>query len=99
MVVVIINRITVDDKEALERVVDRFRNRAGLVDEMDGFLGIELLVNEEDLEIMVLTRWKDRDSLNRWLSSPEFRKAHSGDRSGSGLNARSSGKVYISIAV
>ncbi|MCE4621698.1 MAG: antibiotic biosynthesis monooxygenase [Desulfurococcales archaeon] len=99
MSVAIINRITVDDKETLEKVVDRFRNRAGLVDKMDGFLGIELLVDEEDLEIMVVTRWRDMDSLNRWLNSPEFKKAHTGDRSGSGLNARSSGKVYISIDV
>lgn len=99
MAVVIINRIMADDKETLERIVERFRNRAGLVDKMDGFLGIELLVNEEDLEIMVLTRWRDMDSLNSWLNSPEFKKAHSGDRSGNVLNARSSGKVYMSIDV
>ncbi len=99
MAVVIINRIISEDKETMRRIIERFRNRAGLVDKMDGFLGIELLVNEEEFEILVLTRWRDMDSLNQWLNSLEFKKAHSGERSGSGLNARSDGKVYVSVEI
>lgn len=99
MTVVIINRITAGDKETLNEIVRRFKNRAGLVDKMDGFLGIELLVNEEDLEVLVLTRWRDKDSLEKWLNSEEFKRAHSGSRSGGGLNATSAGKIYMSVHV
>jgi heme-degrading monooxygenase HmoA len=74
--VIKINAITVpaDSGDELAR---RFAARAGAVDDQPGFEGFELLRPTDDRTTwLVLTRWKDEDSFNAWISSPSFMKGH-----------------------
>ncbi len=98
MAVAVVNRIRAPSREALEAVVARFRGRAGLVDRMPGFEGIELLVDWEGLEVLVVTRWRSREDFERWASSREFREAHSRlEAAVEGLE--SEGRIYEIIPV
>ena len=98
MPVVIMNKIKAGDKETFETIINRFKGRAGLVDSMPGFQGIELLVDKENLEILVMTRWRSRKDMERWLQSTQFKQAHP-RREGKPLNAESEGIVYEVIDV
>ncbi|HYP18977.1 MAG TPA: antibiotic biosynthesis monooxygenase [Chloroflexia bacterium] len=71
---VVMVRIPVGSREESERMVERFRNRAGLVDGMPGFLGFELL--QGDGELISLTRWASQDDLNNWMNSQANAQAH-----------------------
>jgi heme oxygenase (mycobilin-producing) len=74
--VVKINAITVpaDSGDELAR---RFAARAGAVDASQGFEGFELLKPVDDRTTwLVVTRWKDEESFQAWLSSPSFTHGH-----------------------
>ena len=71
---VVMVRIPVGSREESERMVERFRNRAGLVDGMPGFEGFELL--QGDGELISLTRWASRDNFNNWMNSEANTQAH-----------------------
>jgi heme-degrading monooxygenase HmoA len=76
MTVVKINAITVpaDSGDELAR---RFAARAGAVDGQAGFEGFELLKPADDRTTwLVVTRWKDEESFQAWLSSPAFGHGH-----------------------
>jgi heme oxygenase (mycobilin-producing) len=76
MTVVKINAITVpaDSGDELAR---RFAARAGSVDDQDGFEGFELLKPTDDRTTwLVVTRWRDEESFNAWVSSPAFAHGH-----------------------
>jgi heme oxygenase (mycobilin-producing) len=82
--VVKINAITVpaDSGDELAR---RFAARAGAVDDQQGFEGFELLKPVDDRTTwLVVTRWKDEESFQAWLSSPSFTHGHrsAAERSG-----------------
>jgi heme-degrading monooxygenase HmoA len=84
MSVVKINAITVpaDSGDELAR---RFAARAGAVDSQDGFEGFELLKpTDERTTWLVVTRWRDEESFQAWLSSPAFGHGHrtAAERSG-----------------
>jgi len=84
MSVVKINAITVpaDSGDELAR---RFAARAGAVDNQDGFEGFELLKPaDERTTWLVVTRWRDEESFQAWLSSPAFGHGHrtAAERSG-----------------
>lgn len=70
------NRIFVhqDHAAAFE---ETFRRRAGLVDQMPGFLSNQVLrpVNDGDPYI-ILTFWTDRASFDTWVRSDAFVKGH-----------------------
>jgi heme oxygenase (mycobilin-producing) len=76
MSVVKINAITVpaDSGDELAR---RFAARAGAVDGQAGFEGFELLKPTDDRTTwLVVTRWRDEESFQAWLSSPSFGHGH-----------------------
>ena len=76
MTVIKINAITVpaDSGDELAR---RFAARAGAVDDQDGFEGFELLKPTDDRTTwLVVTRWRDEDAFNAWVSSPAFAHGH-----------------------
>jgi heme-degrading monooxygenase HmoA len=76
MSLVKINAITVpaDSGDELAR---RFAARAGAVDDQDGFEGFELLKPADDRTTwLVVTRWRDEDAFNAWVSSPAFAHGH-----------------------
>lgn len=56
---------------------ERFRQRAGLVDRMPGFISNQVLrpVNPGD-PYVVLTWWESRDAFEVWTRSDEFREGH-----------------------
>ncbi|MDQ5826327.1 MAG: antibiotic biosynthesis monooxygenase [Chloroflexota bacterium] len=71
---VVMVRIPVGSREESDRMLERFRNRAGLVDGMPGFMGFELL--QGDGELISLTRWASREDLNNWMNSQANAQAH-----------------------
>ena len=76
MTVVKINAITVP-RDTGDELAHRFAKRAGAVDDADGFEGFELLKPTDDREQwLVLTRWRDEESFQAWLSSPSFAHGH-----------------------
>jgi heme oxygenase (mycobilin-producing) len=84
MSIVKINAITVpaDSGDELAR---RFAARAGAVDNQDGFEGFELLKpTDERTTWLVVTRWRDEEAFNAWVSSPAFGHGHrsASERSG-----------------
>src|SRR5215468_5642925 len=82
MTVVKINAITVpaDSGDELAR---RFAARAGAVDGQEGFEGFELLKpTDERTQWLVVTRWRDEESFQAWLTSPAFAEGHRGEGKG-----------------
>ncbi|HVM19274.1 MAG TPA: antibiotic biosynthesis monooxygenase [Egibacteraceae bacterium] len=73
---VAINVLTVPPqmREVLE---ERFANRAGEVDRMDGFEHFELLrpVAGQD-HYLVYTRWASKEHFDAWVGSQQFDRGH-----------------------
>ncbi|MBA2693328.1 MAG: antibiotic biosynthesis monooxygenase [Rubrobacter sp.] len=65
---------------AADEVVNQFAGSRGNVQGFPGFVSMEVLKSEE--EVLVVTRWEDRESFDAWVASEEFKKAHS--RGGAG---------------
>ena len=78
MSVIRINAITVTENGG-EELARRFAERAGAVDQADGFEGFELLRPTDDRETwLVITRWRDKDAFEAWVASPAFAHGHRG---------------------
>jgi heme-degrading monooxygenase HmoA len=74
--VIKINAITVA-ADSGDELAKRFAQRAGAVDDQDGFEGFELLQPTDDRTTwLVITRWRDEDAFNAWVSSPAFGAGH-----------------------
>jgi heme oxygenase (mycobilin-producing) len=74
--VIKINAITVESSSG-DELAHRFAARAGAVDDQDGFEGFELLKpTDERTTWLVITRWRDEDAFNAWVSSPAFSHGH-----------------------
>jgi heme-degrading monooxygenase HmoA len=73
-----INAITVP-ADAGDELAQRFAARAGAVDDQPGFEGFELLKPSDDRTTwLVVTRWRDQESFDAWVSSPAFGHGHQG---------------------
>src|SRR5687767_6394519 len=78
MTIVKINAITVP-ADSGDELAHRFAARAGAVDSADGFEGFELLrPTDERTTWLVVTRWRDEESFQAWVSSPAFQHGHQG---------------------
>ena len=78
MTVIKINAITVP-AEAGDELAKRFAARVGAVDNQEGFEGFELLrPTDERNQWLVVTRWRDEESFQAWVSSPAFAHGHAG---------------------
>ena len=76
MTVIRINAITVPE-EGGDELARRFAARAGAVDGQDGFEGFELLKPTDDRnQWLVVTRWRDEEAFQAWVSSPAFAHGH-----------------------
>ena len=76
--VIKINAITVD-AGAGDELARRFAARIGAVDNQDGFEGFELLQpTDERTTWLVVTRWRDEEAFQAWVSSPAFSHGHQG---------------------
>jgi heme oxygenase (mycobilin-producing) len=84
MTVIRINAITVPE-EGGDELAKRFAARAGAVDDQDGFEGFELLRPTDGRNVwLVVTRWRDEDAFNAWLSSAAFQHGHRGPATAEG---------------
>lgn len=78
MTIVRINAITVPE-EGGDELARRFAERAGAVDHAEGFEGFELLRPTDGRPTwLVVTRWRDQDAFDAWVSSPAFAHGHRG---------------------
>ena len=83
MSVIKINAITVDPERG-DELAHRFAARAGAVDDQDGFEGFELLKPTDDRTVwLVVTRWRDEDAFEAWMSSRAFAHGHRQEQPGS----------------
>lgn len=74
--IVVTNRIYVnpDHVEAFET---RFKDRAGAVDGMPGFVSFQFLrPKTEGAPYCVMTYWETEDAFRAWTESSAFRKGH-----------------------
>ena len=79
--ITVMNRISVKPEFA-EAFEERFRTRAGLVDQMPGFIRNEVLRPTQDGKpYIVLTYWESREAFEGWTNSEQFKQGHA--RSGS----------------
>lgn len=76
MSIIKINAITVA-ADSGDELAQRFAKRAGAVDGQEGFEGFELLKpTDERTTWLVVTRWRDEESFQAWVSSPAFGAGH-----------------------
>jgi len=59
-----------------ETFEERFRNRAGLIDQEPGFIRNEILRPLKSDYYIVKTYWRSREDFERWTNSDSFRQAH-----------------------
>ncbi len=62
---------------AADAVVERFAASRGDVQGFPGFVSMEVLKSEGEDEVLVVTRWRDREAFDEWVGSEEFARAHS----------------------
>lgn len=99
MTVVKINAITVPGGAGPE-LEKRFAARAGAVDQQPGFEGFELLRPTDDSgKYYVVTRWKDDQSFQAWMSSQAFGADHGKPAAGGGQRPVSTQAELLSFEV
>jgi heme-degrading monooxygenase HmoA len=73
-----LSRFKVVSDMALEVRV-AFQERPHLVDDVPGFLGMEVFTDDkQDSDFYLVTRWTDPESYTAWHASPAHHKSHSG---------------------
>jgi heme oxygenase (staphylobilin-producing) len=73
--IAVLNRLPVKEGMA-EQVVERFANGKGFVQDFPGFVSMEVLRSDDADEVIVITRWRDKDAFNSWVHSEEFSRVH-----------------------
>ena len=73
--IAIFNRLPVKEGAA-EQVIERFAKTRGNVHGFPGFVSMEVLRSEGADEVLVITRWQDREAFDLWVRSEEFKEAH-----------------------
>ena len=70
------SRLRVAPERAPE-LVAAFRDRAHLVDDATGFLGLEVWQSDRDAgELIMVSHWSDRDSFKTYMKSDAHRFSH-----------------------
>jgi heme-degrading monooxygenase HmoA len=74
--VVAVSRFKVEPPQR-EALAARFAARSRLVDQHEGFLGLEVLCRRGAApEFLLITRWASREAMRAYLTSQDFRKVH-----------------------
>ncbi|MBF0194678.1 MAG: antibiotic biosynthesis monooxygenase [Magnetococcales bacterium] len=79
--IVVVNRIHVKE-EFWDDFETRFKNRAGLVDNSDGFIR-NLVMRPLDKSSnfhVIMTWWENKEAFTAWTKSDAFKEAHSKHR-------------------
>ena len=61
---------------AADDIVDRFAESRGDVQDFPGFVSMEVLKSDGEDEVLVITRWRDREAFEAWVHSDAFHQAH-----------------------
>jgi heme-degrading monooxygenase HmoA len=62
---------------AAEELIAAFRGRAHLVDDARGFVDLQVWRSDRDAgEILMVSRWQDRDAFKAYMRSAEHRISH-----------------------
>lgn len=73
---IVMNRIPVNPEYA-EAFMERFKDRAALVDNMPGFIAFSLLKpTQEGDPFVVETHWERQADFENWTKSDEFKQGH-----------------------
>ncbi|MBA4501434.1 antibiotic biosynthesis monooxygenase family protein [Marinobacterium marinum] len=73
---VVANRIMVNSGYE-EAFAERFRQRAGQVEQQPGFVRLEVMrPANEGCPWVVMTHWRDKGAFEAWVSSEDFKRAH-----------------------
>jgi heme-degrading monooxygenase HmoA len=60
-----------------EQFEERFRTRAGQIDQQPGFVRLQVLrPADAESPYVVLTTWRDKAAFEAWVGSEDFRRAH-----------------------
>jgi heme-degrading monooxygenase HmoA len=71
-----LSRLRVEEERAAE-LVAAFRRRAHLVDDADGFVDLEVWQSDREAgEIVMVSRWRDRDALKAYMKSEAHQASH-----------------------
>src|ERR671933_2396729 len=73
--IAVVNRLPVKELAA-DQVGERFANSRGNVQGFPGFVSMEVLNSEAGDEVLVITRWRDKEAFDSWVHSESFKKAH-----------------------
>jgi len=71
-VIAIFNSLPVNEGAA-DEIVKRFAESRGHARGFPGFLSMEVLKSDSEDEVLVITRWRGRESFEAWGHSEEFR--------------------------
>jgi heme oxygenase (mycobilin-producing) len=75
-VYVSLSRLAIPAERAGE-LITAFRDRCRLVDGADGFLDLQVWQSDRDAgEIVMVSRWRDRDAFKAYMKSPEHQVSH-----------------------
>ena len=69
--IAIFNHLPVKDGAA-DQIVERFAESRGHVQGFPGFVSMEVLKSDKQDEVLVVTRWRDRESFDAWVGSEEL---------------------------
>ncbi len=69
--IAIVNSLPVEEGAA-DRIVERFAESRGHVQGFPGFVSMEVLKSEAEDEVLVVTRWQNKDSFDAWVGSEEL---------------------------
>ena len=73
---VVANRVPVQP-DWTETFEERFRQRAGQIDQQPGFVRMEILRPvDADTPYVVLTVWQSKEHFQAWVGSDDFKAAH-----------------------
>lgn len=73
---IVANRVFVK-KQYTQEFEQRFRNRAGQINQQPGFVLMEVLKPlSEKTPYVVLTHWENEQAFQNWVGSEDFRLAH-----------------------
>ena len=76
--IVVLSRFTIAN-DMTEEVRNAFRYRPHLVDEVSGFLGMEVMSPADNpAEVWLFTRWSDKQSYSDWHKGHEYHEPHKG---------------------
>ena len=73
--IAVVNSLPVEEGAA-DQIVERFAESRGHVQSFPGFVSMEVLRSEKGDEVLVITRWHDKNAFESWVHSDAFKRAH-----------------------